>query len=174
MQKAVDGMSGVRKFGINNSTPPTSDDTSTATSSKDTEEVVANVLNSIINNPSETDALVSAPPSPPRCSSSRTATTPQFSLNRAPPKKQALLEKQVNGQMDYHKRSILLLEEVNSNLKSLVKYKKRQVDVEEKNYKLKKRKFEHEMKLSVENQKLKLAKLELKRDMLEIERNRHQ
>lgn len=173
MKEAVDGMSGVRKFGVINSTPPTGDDTGTATSSNDVEQDVAHMLNCITNNMTEADELVTAP-SPPRCSSAaRTPITRRSPFNRAVPKKQTLLEKQVNGQMEYHKSSISLLEEVNSNLKSLVRYKRRQVDIEEKNYKLAKRKFDHEIKLSVENQKLKLAKLNLKREMLEIERNRN-
>lgn len=65
-----------------------------------------------------------------------------------------------------------MLEEISSSLKSLVKYKRRQVDIDEKNYKLAKRKFDHELKLDVENKKLKVAKLELKKEMIEIEKNR--
>lgn len=169
MKEAVDGMSGVRKFGAN-STYTTGDDTATGTSNN-AEQDVYTVHDYMCNqhDMGETDELVSAP-SPPRCSS--TARTPRAPFNRAVPKKQTLLEQQVNNQMEYHKRSISVLEEISSSLKSLVKYKRRQVDIDEKNYKLAKRKFDHELKLDVENKKLKVAKLELKKEMIEIEKNR--
>lgn len=104
MNQAVDGMQGVRKFGANNSTPAIGEDTSM--DSSNAEQEVAHRFNHNTDDVTDTDEVLFAV-SPPRCSSSaRTPNTAQTRFSRAAPKKQTLLEKQVNAQMEYHKRCL--------------------------------------------------------------------
>ncbi|XP_049304057.1 uncharacterized protein LOC125776347 isoform X2 [Bactrocera dorsalis] len=89
----------------------------------------------------------------------------------APQKKDSLLNKQVDNQIAYHKGSLKVLSESNENLKVISKCMKKKHKMAKRKYILAVEKFEHKKRIDLDKTKLKFATLELKKQMLEIERS---
>ncbi|XP_055902716.1 uncharacterized protein LOC129938914 isoform X2 [Eupeodes corollae] len=96
---------------------------------------------------------------------------------RITPKKRqnALLENQISHQIEYQNNMFMAMREVNDNLKSIVKYKKRNYELNEKKYTLKKdkqkfakEKFEFKKLCAIEKNKNLVLKLELKKEILKL------
>lgn len=85
-------------------------------------------------------------------------------------KRENFLEKQLQNQNDYQKKSLLVLTKISDSLQYIGRYERKNVELKEKLYNLAKDKFSHKQKTDMEKTKIKIEKLQMKRAMLQSRR----
>ncbi|XP_067619894.1 uncharacterized protein [Eurosta solidaginis] len=88
---------------------------------------------------------------------------------KTPRRKQSLLEHQVSNQIEYHKRSKNLLNEINSNLINIYSEMKKKRELQECRLKLERERFLYQQTADNKKIKMKLTKLELQKEVLAVE-----
>ncbi|XP_067628923.1 uncharacterized protein [Eurosta solidaginis] len=152
MDQAVDGIAGTREFGARQAMT----------------EVPSEILEPAFNNDSDSvemseeeneQPFLLQQQQEPCCS--RSVLTPR--------KKQSLLERQVDNQIEYQSNSVKVLNEINDNLKNIARTMRITLKIKNKKLKFAKEQFVHKQRMDRENLRIKLNKLEIKKQMLDVE-----